>query len=102
MPHFLTFLDVSYAETQSDLSDFEGRVRALNDELRHRRQLADRLKRERKKRKREILKSKEDALKKQIEVGYKVLENFRGRDYMVVLEFVVSHTTGNNQWENCI
>lgn len=52
----------------SDLSDFEGRVRALNDELRHRKQVADRLKRERKRRKREILKSKEDALKKQIEV----------------------------------
>ncbi|XP_052092556.1 centrosome-associated protein 350-like isoform X2 [Mytilus californianus] len=63
----ISHTDLSYAETMSDLSDFEGRVRALNDELRHRKQVADRLKRERKRRKREILKSKEDALKKQIE-----------------------------------
>ncbi|KAJ8300301.1 hypothetical protein KUTeg_021820 [Tegillarca granosa] len=59
--------NVSYTETQSDLSDFEGRVKALTDDLKRRKVEADRLKKERKRRKREILKSKEDALRKQIE-----------------------------------
>ncbi|XP_021341745.1 centrosome-associated protein 350-like isoform X1 [Mizuhopecten yessoensis] len=57
----------SYTETQSDFSDYEGRVRALNEELKRRKVEADRLKKERKKRKKEILKNKEVALKKQIE-----------------------------------
>ena len=52
----------------SEVSDHEGRVRALSDELRRRKIEADRLKRERKKRQKEIMKSKEVALKKQIEV----------------------------------
>ncbi|XP_060076852.1 centrosome-associated protein 350-like [Ylistrum balloti] len=57
----------SYTETQSDFSDYEGRVRALNEELKRRKVEADRLRKERKKRKKEILKNKEVALKKQIE-----------------------------------
>ena len=68
------FLSVIYikcifpTETQSDLSDFEGRIRALNEELRRRKTEADKLKRERKKKRREIMKNKEESLKKQIEV----------------------------------
>ena len=55
-------------ETQSDLSDFEGRIRALNEELRRRKTEADKLKRERKKKRKELMKNKEESLKKQIEV----------------------------------
>lgn len=71
---FLFFSDVStYTETQSDLSDFEGRVRALTEELKRRKIQADKLKKERKKRRKDILKNKEEALKKQIEVGRTIL-----------------------------
>lgn len=71
---FLSFSDVStYTETQSDLSDFEGRVRALTEELKRRKIQADKLKKERKKRRKDILKNKEEALKKQIEVGCTIL-----------------------------
>lgn len=71
---FLSFSDVStYTETQSDLSDFEGRVRALTEELKRRKIQADKLKKERKKRRKDILKNKEEALKKQIEVGRTIL-----------------------------
>lgn len=71
---FLFFSDVStYTETQSDLSDFEGRVRALTEELKRRKIQADKLKKERKKRRKDILKNKEEALKKQIEVGRSIL-----------------------------
>lgn len=71
---FYPFLDVStYTETQSDLSDFEGRVRALTEELKRRKIQADKLKKERKKRRKDILKNKEEALKKQIEVGRTIL-----------------------------
>ena len=55
-------------ESQSELSDFEGRIRALNEELRKRKTEADKLKRERKKKKKELMKNKEETLKKQIEV----------------------------------
>lgn len=71
---FLSLSDVStYTETQSDLSDFEGRVRALTEELKRRKIQADKLKKERKKRRKDILKNKEEALKKQIEVGRTIL-----------------------------
>lgn len=71
---FYPFSDVStYTETQSDLSDFEGRVRALTEELKRRKIQADKLKKERKKRRKDILKNKEEALKKQIEVGRTIL-----------------------------
>ena len=63
-----SFTDVSYAETMSDASDYEGRVRDLTEKLQKRKNEADRLRKEQKKRKREILKSKEEALRKQIEV----------------------------------
>nr|XP_022322743.1 centrosome-associated protein 350-like [Crassostrea virginica] len=64
----ISHTDVStYTETQSDLSDFEGRVRALTEELKRRKIQADKLKKERKKRRKDILKNKEEALKKQIE-----------------------------------
>ena len=55
-------------ETQSDQSDFEGKIRALNEELRRRKAEADKLKRERKKKRKELMKNKEESLKKQIEV----------------------------------
>ncbi|KAL5012691.1 hypothetical protein ScPMuIL_011242 [Solemya velum] len=58
---------ISHPETQSDQSDFEGRIRALSDELRRRKIEAEKLKRERKKRKKELMKNKEESLKKQIE-----------------------------------
>ncbi|XP_062614422.1 centrosome-associated protein 350-like [Saccostrea cucullata] len=64
----ISHTDVStYTETQSDLSDFEGRVRALTEDLKRRKIQADKLKKERKKRRKDILKNKEEALKKQIE-----------------------------------
>ena len=59
-------------ESQSELSDFEGRIRALNEELRRRKTEADKLKRERKKKKRDQMKNKEETLKKQIEVSIDV------------------------------
>lgn len=55
-------------ESQSELSDFEGRIRDLNEKLRHRKVEADKLRRERKKKERELMKDKEESLKKQIEV----------------------------------
>ncbi|KAK3594699.1 hypothetical protein CHS0354_001651 [Potamilus streckersoni] len=58
---------ISHTETQSDMSDFEGRVLALNEELRKRKKEADRLKSERKRKRKETMKSKEESLKKQIE-----------------------------------
>ena len=68
------------AETQSDLSDFEGRIRALNEELRRRKTEADKLKRERKKKRKEQMKNKEESLKKQIEV-MTCMFNTRERNY---------------------
>lgn len=65
----INLLDFFFSiESQSELSDFEGRIRALNEELRKRKTEADKLKRERKKKKKELMKNKEETLKKQIEV----------------------------------
>ncbi|XP_052223990.1 centrosome-associated protein 350-like [Dreissena polymorpha] len=59
----------SFSDTKSvsELSDFEGRIRALNEELRKRKTEAEKLKRERKRKKKEHMKNKEETLKKQIE-----------------------------------
>ena len=57
------------AETLSDQSDVEGRIHALNEDLRRRRHQADQLKREQKRRSRDKLKAHEAALKKQLEVS---------------------------------
>lgn len=48
-------------------------MRALTEELKRRKIQADKLKKERKKRRKDILKNKEEALKKQIEVGRTIL-----------------------------
>ncbi len=56
------------AETASDASDVEGRIRALNQELMKRKREAEQLKREAKRRDKERLKAHEASLKKQIEV----------------------------------
>uniref|UniRef100_T1JKR7 Uncharacterized protein n=1 Tax=Strigamia maritima TaxID=126957 RepID=T1JKR7_STRMM len=53
--------------TASDLSDIEGRVHALKEELRRRKFEADRLRKEQKRRNKERLKAQEASLLKQIE-----------------------------------
>ncbi|XP_035685413.1 centrosome-associated protein 350-like [Branchiostoma floridae] len=55
------------SETASDQSDIEGRIRALNQELKQRKMVAERLKKEAKRRTREKLKAREEALRKQLE-----------------------------------
>ncbi|KAI8491546.1 hypothetical protein Bbelb_307460 [Branchiostoma belcheri] len=55
------------SETASDQSDIEGRIRALNQELKQRKMVAERLKKEAKRRTREKLKAQEEALRKQLE-----------------------------------
>ena len=59
-----------YLETASDLSDVEGRVRALNDKLHRRKIEVERLKRAKKKKKHDKWKEEELSLQKQIEVGF--------------------------------
>ena len=56
------------AETASDHSDIEGRVRALKDALKRRKMEADRLRKQQKRLNREKLKAQEASLKKQLEV----------------------------------
>jgi hypothetical protein len=56
------------SETSDAGSDVEGRIFALQEELKRRHREVERLKREAKRRYREQLKVKEQALKKQIEV----------------------------------
>jgi len=68
---FSTIFLILVPESTSELSDFEGRIRALNEELKKRKMEADRLKLERKKRRKEDLKNKEETLKKQLEVWWK-------------------------------
>ncbi|XP_064650175.1 centrosome-associated protein 350-like isoform X3 [Lineus longissimus] len=61
----------SYTQSEtasiSDASDIEGRIRALNEDLKRRKSEADRLKKEQKKRHKDRLKAQEASLKKQIE-----------------------------------
>nr|KAG5710507.1 hypothetical protein BaRGS_013153 [Batillaria attramentaria] len=57
----------SPVETQSDVSDYEVRIRQLSDMLRRRRKEADMLKKERSKRQKDKLKAQEETLKKQLE-----------------------------------
>ena len=64
----ISFTDVSYAETMSDAATTRGESGISPRSFRRGKNEADRLRKEQKKRKREILKSKEEALRKQIEV----------------------------------
>ncbi|XP_076454897.1 centrosome-associated protein 350-like isoform X2 [Babylonia areolata] len=57
----------SPVETQSDVSDYEVRIRQLSDMLRRRRKEADMLKKERSRRMKEKLRAQEESLKKQVE-----------------------------------
>ncbi|XP_072130467.1 centrosome-associated protein 350 isoform X3 [Mobula birostris] len=60
-------VSVTQSETASDQSDIEGRIHALKDELRKRKSIVDRLKKEQKKRQKERLKAQEASLIKQLE-----------------------------------
>ena len=55
-------------EIASDQSDIEGRVKALESELRKRKTEAEKLRRQQKRMQREKLKAQEASLKKQLEV----------------------------------
>ena len=59
-------------EIASDQSDIEGRVKALESELRKRKMEADKLRRQQKRMQREKLKAQEASLKKQLEVSIDV------------------------------
>lgn len=56
------------SEPVSDQSDIESRIKALKEELRKRKFMANQLKKEQKKRQKERLKAKEAILLKQLEV----------------------------------
>ncbi|XP_078074083.1 centrosome-associated protein 350 isoform X3 [Mustelus asterias] len=58
---------VSVTQSASDQSDIESRIRALKDELRKRKSIVDKLKKEQKKRQKERLKAQEASLIKQLE-----------------------------------
>ncbi|XP_069793686.1 centrosome-associated protein 350 isoform X3 [Narcine bancroftii] len=60
-------VSVTQSETASDQSDIEGRIHALKDELRKRKSIVDKLKKEQKKRQKERLKAQEASLIKQLE-----------------------------------
>ncbi|XP_060686056.1 centrosome-associated protein 350 isoform X2 [Hemiscyllium ocellatum] len=60
-------VSVTQSETTSDQSDIEIRIRALKDELKKRKSIVDKLKREQKKRQQERLKAQEASLIKQLE-----------------------------------
>ena len=66
-----------FAETTSDQSDVEGRIRTLTEELKRRKLEAERLKKEQKKKQKEKLRAHEDSLKKQIEVGWLIVAWWR-------------------------
>lgn len=57
------------SEPVSDQSDIESRIKALKEELRKRKFMANQLKREQKKRHKERLKAQEASLLKQLEVN---------------------------------
>lgn len=56
-------------EPASDQSDIESRIKALKEELRKRKYMANQLKKEQKKRQKERLKAQEASLLKQLEVN---------------------------------
>ncbi|XP_032884239.1 centrosome-associated protein 350 isoform X4 [Amblyraja radiata] len=60
-------VSMTQSETASDQSDIEGRIHALKDELRKRKSIVDKLKKEQKKRQKERLKAQEASLIKQLE-----------------------------------
>ncbi|XP_078263584.1 centrosome-associated protein 350 isoform X2 [Rhinoraja longicauda] len=60
-------VSMTQSETASDQSDIEGRIHALKDELRKRKSVVDKLKKEQKKRQKERLKAQEASLIKQLE-----------------------------------
>jgi hypothetical protein len=57
------------AETPSDASDYEARIKFLNEELKRRKLEAEGLKKEQKKRRKDRMKEKEAELNQQIAVG---------------------------------
>lgn len=57
------------SEPVSDQSDIESRIKALKEELRKRKSMANQLKKEQKKRHKERLKAQEASLLKQLEVN---------------------------------
>ncbi|XP_033119119.1 centrosome-associated protein 350-like [Anneissia japonica] len=62
------------SETASDQSDVEGRLRALNDQLKRRKSEAERLRKQQKRMYREKLKVQEASLRKQLEAYEKFIE----------------------------
>ncbi|XP_043941681.1 centrosome-associated protein 350 [Protopterus annectens] len=60
-------LSLTHSETASDQSDIESRIRALREELKQRKAIAEQLKKEQKKRYKERLKAQEASLIKQLE-----------------------------------
>ncbi|XP_071947296.1 centrosome-associated protein 350-like isoform X2 [Antedon mediterranea] len=62
------------SETASDQSDVEGRLRALNDQLKRRKSEAERLRKQQKRKYREKLKVQEASLRKQLEAYEKFIE----------------------------
>ena len=60
---------VPLADTCSDQSDVEGRILALQEELRRRKMEAERLRREQRRKHRDKLRQQEQSLRKQIEVS---------------------------------
>ncbi|XP_070581927.1 centrosome-associated protein 350-like isoform X2 [Ptychodera flava] len=65
---------MTQSETTSDLSDVEGRIAALKDALRKRKNEVERLRKQQKKRHREKLRAQEASLKKQLESYEKYIE----------------------------
>ncbi|XP_077862424.1 centrosome-associated protein 350-like [Saccoglossus kowalevskii] len=65
---------LTQSETTSDLSDVEGRITALKDELKRRKTEVERLRKQQKKRHREKLRAQEASLKKQLEAYEKYIE----------------------------
>lgn len=60
--------NVSLSETASDQSDIEGRIIALSEELKKRQLEAEQLKREQRRRRTEMLREREESLKKHIQL----------------------------------
>ncbi|XP_077505325.1 uncharacterized protein LOC144115064 isoform X2 [Amblyomma americanum] len=66
--------NVSLSETASDQSDIEGRIIALSEELKKRQLEAEQLKREQRRRRTEMLREREESLKKHIELYDKLIQ----------------------------
>lgn len=69
--------NVSLSETASDQSDIECRIMALSQELKKRQLEAEQLKREQRRRRTEVLREREESLKKHIELYDKLIQQAR-------------------------